>query len=119
MKIVWLVVGAVLCVAAGVGLEHFFLGPWTKSLSDQAAVAATSKTATDDNAAAENNTEVSQASEEDSEDTTLSAEEGNYTYQYYDGEWLPYYRGYYYRHRAWVWCGDGRPNFPPPISGKR
>ena len=45
---------------------------------------------------------------------TVTPAEGDYTYVEYDGEIVPYYRGYYYIGGVWVWRGPGRPPFPPP-----
>ncbi len=38
----------------------------------------------------------------------------DYTYVEYDGDIVPYYRGYYYIGGVWVWRGRGKPPFPPP-----
>lgn len=71
--------------------------------------------ATDDAAAAdENNADASQASEQNSEDAADDTDDENYTYKYYDGEYIPYYRGYYYIGGVWVWRKHGRAPFPPP-----
>ena len=50
----------------------------------------------------------------DKAEETVSAEDGNYTYVEYEGESVPYYRGYYYISGVWVWHGRGTAPFPPP-----
>ena len=130
---------ALLCIAAGVGLGHVLFAPGGKAgsplktapetatasteikKSDAAEVAADAavdapadaKTEKSD-ATAENNTETSRTGEQSSEEATISAEGDNYTYEYYDGVYVPYYRGYYYIGGAWVWHGHGKAPFPPP-----
>jgi len=90
-----LVVMAVSCVAVGAGCPR----------EKPKAVAA----ATDENKAAARTGDGQSA-----EEATLSAEEGDYTYEYYEGDSVPYYRGYYYRGGSWVWGGSGVATFPPP-----
>ena len=59
-------------------------------------------------------TNDSDQSDSNEDDGATSPEEGNYTYEEYDGVVVPYYRGYYYISGAWVWHGHGPAPFPPP-----
>ena len=45
---------------------------------------------------------------------TLTPEQGGYRYVKYGKVKVPYWKGYYYINRVWVWRGPGRPPFPPP-----
>lgn len=138
---VWAAAAAVLCVAAGVGLGHLLFGtspilkpelnttieakaesvrttaPETGTADAEVSTAGANEksesSAAADAATDENNTDASQASEQSSEETTTDDDE-TYTYKYYDGEWVPYYRGYYYIGGVWVWRKRGRAHFPPP-----
>jgi len=45
---------------------------------------------------------------------TLTPEQGGYTYVKYHDVRYPYWKGYYYIDRAWVWRGPGKPAVAPP-----
>ena len=47
-------------------------------------------------------------------DYDIVPDEGVYVYVDYNGERVPYYRGYYYSDGVWVWRGSGRTIYPPP-----
>jgi cytoskeletal protein RodZ len=55
----------------------------------------------------------------DTKDTTdadgaTTPEDGDYTYADYNGDTVPYYKGYYYIDGAWIWPGRGPATVPPP-----
>ena len=77
--------------------------------------AAKSTADADSAATTEDDTETAQdSSDQSDEETTDDSEAGSYTYIYYNGACVPYYRGYYYIDGAWVWRRHGRAPYPPP-----
>jgi len=51
---------------------------------------------------------------EENQEETVSPEEGKYTYEEYEGEYVACYKGYYYIGGVWVWRRPGKPPIPPP-----
>ena len=111
------VTAAVLCIVAGAGwVRDVPVGSTiTLAAAGSTETAAVSAADADSAATTEDDTETAQdSSDQSDEETTDDSEAGSYTYVYYNGACVPYYRGYYYIDGAWVWSRHGRAPYPPP-----
>lgn len=79
-----------------------------------ASAAAAATTAAADNDIKSTTTSASDEKKPKLPPGTLTPEQGGYRYVKYGKVKVPYWKGYYYINRVWVWRGLGRPAYAPP-----